>query len=104
MALAQLAGVMGKAMYDMQKAQDKSFDAMHSRTRTLCHRIEAAAHRLHSALHPRWFAQKKAAAAAARSEVEELRQQEAALIGDVQRLQEQLTGHTADLKKVQRLT
>ena len=42
MILAQLAGVMGKAMYDMQKSQDRSFADMHSRTAALSSRVNAA--------------------------------------------------------------
>ena len=103
MVLAQLAAVMGKSMYDMQKTQEQSFALMHQRTTALCARVTAASDRLAAGLTPQWFASKAAAAAAARTEVSELREQEARLTKEVGALGDALAQHSADLKKVRAL-
>ena len=100
MVLAQLAAVMGKSMYDMQKTQEQSFALMHQRTTALCARVAAASDRVAAGLTPQWFASKAAAAAAARAEVTELREQEARLTKEVGVLGDALALHSADLKKV----
>ena len=64
--LAQLAGVMGKAMYEMQKSQERSFGEMDQRTRALCARVEVAGGRIANGINADWFTSKSQAAAAAR--------------------------------------